>query len=160
MNLTPLGIVHTAISLVALLAGLVELVRTGEIDPRTSLGKVYLVTTLLTCLTALGIFRHGGFGPPHALAVLTIACLAVGGMAAYTRNFGRASTPARLVAMSSTFLFSLIPAITETATRLPAGAPLVASADAPILGRIFGVLFLLSVIGVAFQLRRARAARS
>jgi uncharacterized membrane protein len=77
-GLTTLGAIHTAISLVALVCGFLTLARDKEISSRTSLGRSYLVTTLLTALTGLGIFQHGGFGPPHVLSLLTLVALAVG----------------------------------------------------------------------------------
>jgi hypothetical protein len=52
----------------------------------------------------------------------------------------------------------MIPGITETATRLPRGAPLVANADAPELQRAAGVLFVLFLIGATLQVLRLRAA--
>ena len=66
-GLTPLGLAHTAISLVALAAGIAALVRFGEIPARHTLGRTYIWATVLTCLTGFGIFRHGGFGAPHRL---------------------------------------------------------------------------------------------
>ena len=70
-GLTPLGIVHTAISLVAVAAGLVSLFRYREISPATRAGRAYVIATVLTCLTGFGIFQHGGFGKPHVLGVVT-----------------------------------------------------------------------------------------
>jgi len=52
-GLTNLGIVHTIISLFALGAGIVALVRDREISPRNYVGKFYIWTTVLTCLTGL-----------------------------------------------------------------------------------------------------------
>src|SRR6266571_5154573 len=50
-GLTPLGVIHTAISLIAVAAGLIALVRDKEISPRNMLGKTYVITTVLVCLT-------------------------------------------------------------------------------------------------------------
>jgi hypothetical protein len=61
-GLTPLGVLHTAISLVAVAAGILALVRYREISPRNLTGQVYVVTTILTCLTGFGIFQHGASG--------------------------------------------------------------------------------------------------
>jgi hypothetical protein len=47
-GLTPLGAVHTAISLVAVVAGLVAPVRDKRITPSNRTGRIYLVTTILT----------------------------------------------------------------------------------------------------------------
>ena len=68
-GLTSLGTVHTAISLIAVATGFVALLRDRGIAWQNALGKTYVITTVLTCLTGFGIFQHGGFGKPHALGV-------------------------------------------------------------------------------------------
>jgi hypothetical protein len=50
----------------------------------------------------------------------------------------------------------MIPAFTETLTRLPAGQPFLPNAEAPQFGPIYGTLLLLFVIGLALQLRWLR----
>jgi len=74
-GLTPLGVFHTIVSLVALAAGVIALIRDGKISWDNSLGKIYVVTTIIVCLTGFGIFQHGGFGKPHALGVITLVTL-------------------------------------------------------------------------------------
>ncbi len=156
-GLTPLGTFHTAISLIALGAGLVALVRDKQISSRNLVGKIYVVTTVITCLTAFGIFQHGGFGKAHVLAIITLAVLGIAGVAGTSRVFGRASRYVETVSYSATFLFHMIPAITEASTRLPPGEPLVASADAPALQAAAGVLFIVFLIGATLQVLRLRA---
>jgi hypothetical protein len=41
LGLTPLGVFHTAISVIALIAGLIALVRDKQISPTNPLGNVY-----------------------------------------------------------------------------------------------------------------------
>ena len=156
-GLTSLGVLHTAISLVAVAAGMAALVRYKEISPKTLTGKVYVITTVLTCLTAFGIFQHGGFGKPHALGIITLVVLGVAALAGNTRIFGRASRYVETISYSATFLFHLIPGITETTTRLPLGAPLLPGPEAPELQVASGVLFILFLIGAALQARRLHA---
>ena len=145
-GLTYLGVLHTLISLVAVAAALIAFVRHKNIDPASTLGKVYIWTTVLTCLTGFGIYQHGGFGKPHALGVITLVVLALA---------WRIKSPkVAIVSYSLTFLFHMIPAVTETTTRLPLGAPLLANAEAPELKAITGVLFLIFLVGVFLQLRR------
>ena len=155
-GLTSLGIVHTAISLIAVAAGLIALVRDGRITGAGPLGKTYVWTTVLTCLTGFGIFQHGGFGKPHALGILTLLVLAVAAVAARTSLFGRASRYVETVSYSATFLFHLIPAITETTTRLPLGAPLLPNADAPELQAATACLGVLFLIGATLQVLKLR----
>jgi uncharacterized membrane protein len=156
-GLTPLGVVHTAISLVALAAGFIALVRDQEIAPTTTLGKVYLWTTVLTCLTGFGIFQHGGFGKPHMLGVLTLLVLAATALAMRTAWFGKASKYVVTIGYSVTFFFHLIPGATETFTRLPAGSPVFSSPDDPALQKVVGGFFVLLVVGCVLQVRRLRA---
>jgi len=151
-GLTPLGIVHTAISLVALAAGLACLLRFGEIAARHPLGRTYVWATVLSCLTGFGIFRHGGFGAPHALGILTLVVLGLAALAG-SGKFGRASRPIEIVAYSTTLFFHMIPGLTETFTRLPQGAPWFSGPDDPSLQKAVGVCFGLLVIGCVLQLR-------
>jgi uncharacterized membrane protein len=157
LGLTPLGVIHTAISLIAVATGLIAFVRDKEISPRNGVGKIYVIATILTCLTGFGIFQHGGFGKPHALGIITLIVLGVAYVAGYTKLYGRASPYIETVSYSASFLFHMIPGITETTTRLPLGAPLLPNADAPALQAATAVLFVLFLIGATLQVRRMRA---
>jgi hypothetical protein len=155
-GLTPLGILHTAISLIAVLAGLIALIRDHAISPRKRLGQVYLVATIVTCLTAFGIFQHGGFGKAHAAALITLGVLGVAALAWLTDLFGRAAPYVETIGYSFTFFVHLIPGLTETATRLPYGAPLLSSPEDPRLQATIGVLFIVFLIGATLQAIRLR----
>jgi uncharacterized membrane protein len=155
-GLTYLGIFHTAVSIVAVIAGLIALVRDKQITLGNDIGKLYVITTVITCVTGFGIFQHGGFGKPHMLGIITLVVLAVAYAAGTTQWFGRASKYIEVVSYSLTFLFHWIPAITETSTRLPIGAPLLSSPDAPELQKATAVLLVLFVIGAALQIIRLR----
>jgi uncharacterized membrane protein len=156
LGLTQLGVIHTAIGLFALGAGFVSLARHKEISLRTLAGQLYIWATVATCLTGFGIFQHGGFGAPHALGIITLAVLAVAMLAERRQLFGRASRVIETVAYSLTFFFHFIPGITETASRFPQGAPLVTGAEDPVLPKVFGVLFLVYLVGVFLQVRRLK----
>ncbi|HEX5057326.1 MAG TPA: hypothetical protein VFX02_12625 [Gammaproteobacteria bacterium] len=152
-GLTTLGIFHTLFGGVALICGFWALLRYREILLSNRPGQLYLLATLITALTSLGIFQHGGFGLPHALAILTLAALATGTLAAVSRLFGGKSRMVQATAYSSTILFHLIPGFTESLTRLPPANPLVASQDAPVFKLIYGILLLIFLIGLTLQLR-------
>jgi uncharacterized membrane protein len=157
LGLTPFGAFHTAISLIAVAAGIVALFRYKEISPRTSSGKLYIGMTIASCVTGLFIFHHGGFGIPHVLAIVTLLVLGVAAIAGYSNLFGRASRYVEAVSYSATFFFHFIPGIAETTTRLPAGAPLFTSPDAPGVQAATGVVFVLFLIGAMLQVRRMRS---
>jgi uncharacterized membrane protein len=155
LDLTSLGVVHTAISLVAVGAGMFALIRDKQITGRNRVGQVYIWTTVLTCLTGFPIVRHG-FGAPHITGVLALVTLFLAWQAARGKWFGRLARHVEVVSYSATFLFHMIPAFVETSTRLPVGAPLVADRNGPEVTTVTGVLFLLFVIGATLQVRRMR----
>ncbi len=155
-GLTLLGTFHTAISLVAIVAGAWALVRDKEIVPGNRLGQLYLATTLITAATGLMIFEHGGFRIGHAFAILTLAVVAISTVASLTSFFGRASRYIQAAFYSSTMLIHLITGSAETLTRLPPGAPLITAANASVFKEIIGALVLLYLVGIAFQLRWLR----
>jgi hypothetical protein len=59
-GLTPLGTLHTAISLVAVVAGFVALARDRQISTGSTSGLIFFWGTVASCLTGFGIFQHGG----------------------------------------------------------------------------------------------------
>jgi uncharacterized membrane protein len=157
-GLTQLGIIHTLISLVAVFAAVIAFARDKGIDPTNTLGKVYIWTTVLTCLTGFGIFQHGGFGKAHVLGIVTLLTLAVAWWGDRGR-FGARSVYVSTLCYSITFVFHMIPAVTESSTRLPLDAPLLASPEAPELKAVTGALFVLYAIGATLQVRRLKSLR-
>lgn len=151
-GLTSLGVVHTIISLVAVATGAIALIRSGKISWHSTMGKIYVISTVVVCLTGFGIFQHGGFGKPHALGIITLVALAI--IAAASNNkFGRWSTYVETVGYSLTFFFHIVPGITESATRLPLESPLASSPDDPRIQMAIGICFVLFLIGAALQVR-------
>jgi uncharacterized membrane protein len=158
LGLSELGIIHTAISLVALAAGAFALVRDKKIVWTNMPGKIYVITTTLTCLTSFGIYRHGVFGAPHVLSVLTLLLLLVallGGK--YTTLLGKFTPYVVVVAYTFTYLFHLVAGITETTTRLPVATPWASSPADSKLKIVLGVVFLLFAIGAILQVLSLRA---
>lgn len=157
-EMIPLGWLHTALGVVALLSGGTALVKWKEITLQTRSGQTYLAATLLTAATALVIFQRGAFGPGHALAVLTLLALALGMLAATTTVFGKRTRYVQAVAFSATLLFHCIPAITDGLLRLPVGDPVLNSIDDPVLKLCYLGLLLLFMVGISLQLRWIRRA--
>lgn len=154
-GLTPLGIFHTAISLVAVATGAIALIRDGKISWENSLGKIYVITTVVTCVTGFGIFQHGGFGKPHALGVITLIVLAII-FVAQGGSFKNYSSYVVTVGYSLTFFFHIVPGITETATRLPQDAPLASGPEDPNIKMAIGICFVLFLIGATLQVRQMK----
>lgn len=150
-GLTLLGAVHTAFALVAIIAGYVCLIRHGRVNAPTGLARIYLWCTVITCLTAFGIFRHGGFNIAHGLAILTLATLAIALLARRTRVLGRLSPYVETLGYTATLFFHMIPGLNETFSRLPAGAPLFTGPDDPAFKHAVNVVLLAFVVVMAVQ---------
>ncbi|GAB3333365.1 hypothetical protein [Marilutibacter aestuarii] len=159
LNLSSFGAFHTLIALVAVACGIVALVRHGTLGTRTGSGLAYVLLTVATSVTGLFIFRHGGFGPPHALAIMTLVALAIGFGA--ERRAGRSGPAAYVAALAYliTLFFHLIPGLTETGTRLPLGSPAFTGPEDPMLKLCVGIGFAVYLVGAAWQVARLRHAR-
>lgn len=153
LGLSSLGAVHTAIALVAVFSGFAMTLRFGRIGTDLALGKTYVGCTALACLTSLGIFMHGGFNVAHSLALVTLVVLGVAVAAGGHRHTSRAATYVETLGFSTTLFFHMIPALNETFTRIPVGAPLFTGPDDPALQRLFGFVFLAYLLGIALQVR-------
>src|ERR1700744_5014951 len=88
-HLSILGIIHTSISIIALLAAFYGLYRSGRIDPATGPGRIYIWFTILTCLTALPIMKTGHLTPGHYLAIVILVLLPLGIYSKSLRIFGK-----------------------------------------------------------------------
>ena len=157
LGLTQLGAVHTLISVVALAAGVVSFVRYGSISLRTITGGVYIVATVLTCVTAFGLFSTGAFGAGHAIGVLTLIVLAFAVLVEKRAAVLTVPQPLEVVSYTTTFFLHMIPAIAETTTRLPPSAPLAAGPNDPVILVLIGVAFALYIAGAAVQVLRLKA---
>jgi uncharacterized membrane protein len=155
-GLTALGTFHTAISLVAIVAGFWAFARDKEVAPANRLGQLYLVTTAITAATGLMLFEHGGFRTGHIIAVATLIAIALGTLAAKSMFFGRASRYLQAISYSLTMLLHVIAGTAETLTRLPPDAPLVTAANASVFREIIGALILVFLAALAFQMRWLR----
>jgi len=151
-GLTSLGVFHTLVSLVAIVTGAIALIRDKKITWDNGIGKIYIISTIIVCLTGFGIFQHGGFGKPHVLGIITLLTLAVAFMAR-NKSLGTKSVYIETISFSATFFFHIVPGITETATRLPLDAPLASSPEDPNIQMAIGICFVLFLIGAFLQVK-------
>jgi uncharacterized membrane protein len=152
------GWFHTVIGVLALLTGFYTLARYKLIKFSNRSGRSYLVLTLIAAASALAIYKHGGFGVAHALAVLTILAVLVGFVAEKMRLFGSLSRYIQAAAYSATLLFHMIPAITDGLMRLPVESPLVTDLEDPLLRGFYLAFLITFVVGFGLQVRLLRRA--
>ena len=152
-EMIPLGWFHTIMGITALLSGGYTLWKHKEITLNTRSSQIYLLTTLVTAVTALMIFQRGEFGPGHALGVMTLGALAVGFAAAKWNLFGRFSRQMQAISFTGTLLFHCIPAVTDGLLRLPVGNPVLDTLESPVLLACYLVLLVSYLVGVVLQIR-------
>ena len=155
-GITPFGMLHTCIGLLAVIAGYTLLMRHGAISPRSALGRFYVATTVITCATGFFIFRHGGFGVAHVLGLITLVTLGLAQVAGRTNTFGRASRHLETLGYTATLVFHMIPGFVETTTRIPEGKPFASGPEDPALQAVLGAVLIVFLMIGAWQVARIR----
>ena len=154
MGLSGLGIFHTVIGVIAIVAAVIALIRNGKIDLSKLAGKIYFYCTLVTSLTALGLSHVVGINPGHILALLIVVLISVAYFL-YIKKQG--NNRARFIEnffLSFSFFLSLLPTVNETFNRIPVGHPLASGPTDPLIGKTLLFLFILFVVGSVLQFRK------
>lgn len=157
--LSTLGIVHTAISLVPLVAGLWAFYQAGRIAPRSPVGRWYVYGMILGVLTAFGLSSTGGFNAGHAIGILCLVALAVGSYAQRISALGGLGEYLETAAMSFSFFLMMIPTLNESLSRLPPSNPIGQGPDSPPVQTAVMVALLVLVVGVLYQFYRIHRRR-
>jgi uncharacterized membrane protein len=150
--MSPLGLFHLATAILALAAGAAVLLTVKGTRRHRRVGWLYVSAMVAMNGSALLIYRlFGGFGPFHAFALVSLAGLIAGTVAAIRARQARiAHDPqrrSRLVGMHYQFMtWSYVglcaAAVSEVATRLPAFR------YAPGAGAAFGIAVGVATIAV------------
>jgi uncharacterized membrane protein len=151
-EITLFGWFHTIIGITALVTGITALAKYKLISLDQNSGKTYLICTFIAAASALFIYHQGGFNPAHVLAILTLLALAVGALAEKKQVFGKYSPYMQAISYSATFLFHMIPAITDGLMRLPSDAPIVTNIEDPLLRGFYLAFLVTFLIGVICQI--------
>lgn len=155
--LSALGVLHTALSLIPLVAGAYGFVRHRAIDPATRSGRVYLAGLMLSVLSSFTVSSTGGLNPGHAFGVVVLLIAFGGVLAARMRWLGRLAPYLSTFALSFSLLLSLVPGTNETLTRLPVSHPIAAAPMAPVVLQTLLGCFAVFVVGYAAQCWRIRS---
>ena len=147
-----LGWVHTILGISALLIGFYSLAKYKFIKARNLSGEIYLFATLIVAISSLFIYHQGGFGPAHFMGVLAVVAVAVGFITEKKKIFGIFSSYIETIAYTSTFLFHVLPAITDGLRRLPPSDPFIDSFEDPLLLNFFLLFTSMYIVGLGIQL--------
>ncbi|WP_183577935.1 hypothetical protein HDF18_10385 [Mucilaginibacter sp. X5P1] len=158
-HLSILGIIHTAISVLAIVFAVIALLRDGKINPLNTMGKLYIYFTVAACLTSLPIMKTGHFTPAHGLAIIILVLIPIGLYAKSIKFLGKNADYVQTIALSTTVLLSMVPTTVESLTRLPISHPIADGPNAPVIQMGLLIFFVLYVIGVVYQVIKIRAAK-
>jgi len=149
--ISPLGVIHTVISLVPVIAGIYAFVRYRQIDTMTRSGRVYLISLTLAVLTSFGVSSTGGLNAGHAFGLVVLAVAFGGLFAPRLTMLGRLRPYLSVFGLSFSFFLSLVPGTNETLTRVPPAHPLADGPTSPVvLGTLLAFLGIF-VVGFAAQ---------
>lgn len=152
-ELSPLGWFHTLGSLPAVPIGLALMVRHGRIDPASLWGRVYLLVMFVGAISGVLVIRDA---PGVAISILSLGSLVVGSLVRFATPLGRHRGWIETVAMSTSLFTLLLPSVTETLTRLPAGNPIADSPQAPLVVAFQLTLLVALIVVITLQLRSRR----
>jgi len=156
MELSSLGIFHTVIGVLAIIAAVIGFIKHGKIALHSLTGKIYFYGTLITSLTALGLSSVSGFNPGHGLALIIVG-LITGSYYLHTKKQGyNRFRFFENFFLSFSFFLSLIPTVNETLTRVPVGHPIATGPTDPVIAQTLGVVLLLFVMGSIYQFIKQR----
>ena len=95
--------------------------------------------------------------PAHILGILTLLALA-GGFLVWKIPFLKPwANYLEALCFSATFLFHMIPAITDAMLRLPVGDPMATTIEDPRIRGFYLLFLVMFVVGYALQVRKIRA---
>ena len=146
------GWFHTVVGIFALLSGFYSLVKYKVIDSQNTSAKIFLICTLVAAVTALTLYKQGGFGVGHMLAVLTLLALIVGRINEQGLIFGWLAPYFQAFCYTSLFLFHSIPAITDGLRRLPVGDPVITTLTDPLLMNFYAAFFSIYLVVLVLQM--------
>lgn len=157
--ISPLGALHTAISVAPVVAGLYCYVRQRGIHASTRAGQVYLAGLFLSVVTSFGLSSTGKFNAGHALGLLALAAAFGGVIVARLGFLGRLRPYLSAAGLSFSFFLLLVPGINETLSRLPPSHPIGSGIESPVVrGALLGWVVLFAV-GLCVQMWTVHAGR-
>lgn len=148
-ELSAVGWFHTLGSLPAIPLSLWLLARHGRIPPGTRQGKAWLVFMFIGALSGVLVIKSP---PGVAISILSIGSLVVGSLIGLIARRWKHRWWIETMAVSTATFTLFLPSFTEILTRLPAGAPIAAGPEAPLVVAIQVLLLLLLIGGIVYQL--------
>jgi hypothetical protein len=148
-QLSALGWFHTLGSLPAVPLALYMLIRHGRVTPEAVIGKAWLVFMFIGAISGVLVIKDA---PGVAISILSLGSLTVGSTVHKATFLGRHRDWIQTVSLSTAVFTLFLPSVTETLTRLPAGHPIAANPQAPLVVAFQLSLVVVLIVGVTLQL--------
>src|SRR5687768_13525671 len=111
MGLSNLGIFHTAIGIIAIVAAVISFLKHGKINLAEVSGKIYFYGTVIASLTALGLSKHGGFNAGHLFSLLILILVVIAFFLYYKMGQHNKARYFENFLLSLSFLLSMVPTV-------------------------------------------------
>jgi uncharacterized membrane protein len=151
LDLSALGWVHTVACLCAISAGAIVIGGPKGTSRHRTLGRMYLVSMLVTNITALGIYQRGVFYFPHWFAVAALIAITIGFVCVRFRRPRGYWRNAHLTCMVASYYMLIGGGVNEVFLRvgvLHALAPDVL--HSPLVGMTHSVVMIIFAILIAY----------
>lgn len=155
-EITLLGWFHTICGILSIIIVLYVLFQYKLISFNQNLSRLYLFLTFITAFSSLLIYNQGGFGIAHILGILTLLAVLAGIFVEKTLILGWMSKYFYTLCYTSTFLFHMIPAITDGLRRLPVNDPIARSFSDPIIVNFHILFFIIYLVILFLQFRKIK----
>jgi hypothetical protein len=153
--MSTLVLIHVAISLIAIVAGLAVMFKMLASDRAPGLTAIFLLLTILTNVTGFFIppFLQDKFLPSHAIGILSLVLLAIACLALYGQNVsGKWRWVYVVTALVSLYLNTFVLVI-QSFLKMPALSAL--APGNPPSGPVFGAVQFIVLAFFAFMTFRA-----
>ena len=151
LDLSWLGWTHTLACLCALATGAIVLARPKGTPRHRSFGRIYLVSMLVTNLTALGIYRRGMFYFPHWFAIAALIAITIGFICIRLRRPRAYWLNAHLSCMVASYYMLIGGGVNEVFLRVHALRRIVPDVlNSPIVGTTHFAVMVFFVILIAY----------
>ena len=156
LALSGVGWFHTITALLAIVIGIYNLVKYTVISKSHLSSKIYITLTYSAAISSLFIFNNGGFNIAHLLGILTVLALLIAYIMETWQLFGIWSKYLQAISYTGTFLFHMLPGITEFLQRLPVDDPYISGLGDPLLIKFHLGFLAIYIIVVGLQLNWLR----
>jgi hypothetical protein len=153
LGLPPLVFIHTLISLVGIVTGLVVLRDLWRNDRADRWTNWFLVTTILTSASGF-ILPAAKFMPSHAVGVLSLVILAIACYARYAKRMAGIWRTGYVLTAVAALYFNVFVLVVQLFLKVPALHELAPNQNEPPFGIAQAVVLVAFIAAGVFALRR------